>query len=301
MGHSRCTCGNRSPAASTIVCDVDNCGATFACCASCIQGFVCTNCGYTYCTSHITTCATCKEQTCCYCAEKMPSSPALLNRKCLLAVAGSNAIATHPLAAALPTPDLAILNRFAPALQLFSYSASKTAKSKGTRPMGVQAEHFIPNSCFITGAGRKGPLVPNTGKYSEGRALTYWVEDDQKSGTEHKYLTDRERAFCTLISTYAPAKFANVIQWCDFMQRTTVSSIMSHRTYTAGTCPPGTRQAHLETLHAAQQAAYAMRHFIQDHFLKKLNVSPQAPLKSGLAAGAVPPPLIPTAVHRFPL
>lgn len=299
MSKPPCSCCNKASGISTIVCDVNNCGLTFACCLFCMPDFVCTSCGYTYCTDHIDICSGCAEKTCCYCIEKTHGNPDLLNRKCMLAVASSDAIAIYPLASSLPYPDLSILNSFSPALTLQSYSASKAARLKGTRPANVQAEHFVPNSCFITGAGRKGPLVNGAGNYSEGRALTYWVDDDQKAGTEHKYLTDRERAFCTLIATSVPNQFSNIIQWCDFMQRTTVSSIMSHRTYLVGTATPGTTQAHLEKLHAAQQAAYAMRHVIQDYFLINLNVSPTAPLKNGLALGAMPPPINVTPAQRF--
>jgi hypothetical protein len=160
----------------------------------------------------------------------------------------------------------------------------------------VQAEHFIPNSCFIAGKGRTGPLVPSVGSYSELDALTYWVKDDQKAGTEHKYLTDRERAFCT--ECEAASQFADVEQWCDFMQYTTAKSILLHRTYPNGLGVLTYENYNRTRLHAAQQAAYVVRQLMQDHLQNILMVTMSAPLRNGIARGPVPPDIT-TKAQRF--
>jgi hypothetical protein len=74
-------------------------------------------------------------------------------------------IATCPLASTLPAPDESIFKDFSPEIELLTYSQSRAAGGKGVRPANVQAEHFIPNSCFIAGTGRCGATVPRAGKY----------------------------------------------------------------------------------------------------------------------------------------
>jgi hypothetical protein len=189
-----------------------------------------------------------------------------------------------------------ILKDFDPPPTLLTYRYSKAARANGTRPIAVQAEHFIPNSCFIGGKGRTGPLVPGAGNYSEDDALTYWVNDDQKAGTEHKYLTDQERAFC--LACEALGQLATLKQWCDFMQHITVKSILLHRTYVGSVRSIGSARLSKRRLHSAQQAAYVIRQMMQDHFENIMMVNANTPLRNGIARGPVPPSTL-TVVQRF--
>jgi hypothetical protein len=196
-------------------------------------------------------------------------------------------IASCPLIAKLPAPDIAVLKHFDPPIELLTYSQSKTAGSKNARPVGVQAEHFIPNSCFIVGKGRRGATVNGVGQYSEGKALTYWVDDDQKAGTEHKYLTDCERAFCN--DCQQKGVYPTLAQWFDFMQYTTVQSILAHRTYLGDVSTLTSLEAENKRLDAAQKAAHAVRYTMQQHFENNLKAKPSAFLANGIVGGNAPP------------
>lgn len=90
---------------------------------------------------------------------------------------------------------------------------------------GYQREHFIPNSCFMAQPGRTGQTVPGAEGYSVGKAITYLVYDNQSAGTEHKYLTDRERDFASKMEQ-SPEQFATIDQWLDEMENATVESFM---------------------------------------------------------------------------
>jgi hypothetical protein len=285
---------------SVVACDVDCCGNSSASCAACVANFKCTNCEYLYCSDHLAHCMHCGTAVCIYCAEKLHGSADLLAPACVAAaaagVATGDAIASHPLAKQLPWHGQSVLTDFSPPLKLLTYRYSKAARKNGTRPADVQAEHFLPNSCFFVGPGRKGPLIPHGGNYSEDNALTYWVKDDQKAGTEHKYLTDRERAFSGQCST--SGQFASLEQWCDFMQHVTVKSILMHRAHKPAASNPGAATAGNNSLHAAQQAAYVIRQMTQYHFEHILGVAAGTALRNGISLGPVPPAVLATA-QRF--
>jgi hypothetical protein len=98
----------------------------------------------------------------------------------------------------------------------------KERKGKGK---GYQREHFIPNSCFMAETKRTGKTVPGAEGYSEGEAITYFVYDNQSQGTEHKFLTDKERDFAQRMQKQE--KFATVNEWLDEMESATVDSLMN--------------------------------------------------------------------------
>jgi len=299
MSTTPCACPTSSHSTSLIPCDVDGCSNTTACCTACLPGLVCASCRHIYCSSHITTCTSCSSNACCYCIEKLHGSIQLLDPTCAthaLSSTTGTAIASHPLAVKLPWHAVVVLKDFDPPITLLTYRYSKAVSANGTRPKAVQAEHFIPNSCFIAGTGRTGPLIPGAGNYSENDALTYWVNDDQKAGTEHKYLTDQERAFC--LECEALGQFATLEQWCDFMQHTTVKSILLHRTYVGSARSIGSASSRKRRLHSAQQAAYVVRQMMQDHFENMMLVSAGTALRNGIARGAVPPSTL-TLAQRF--
>lgn len=290
------------PGTLALDCSVNGCATAFASCSICFPRSRCASCGQTYCAAHIDNCTTCTVRSCCYCLGKIHGNPAHLAPKCLSKSAASSGspdvIASHPRAKLLPWHSHDLLMAFDPPITLLTYRYSKAARANGTRPKDVQAEHFIPNSCFMAGTGRAGPTIPAVGNYSEDNALTYWVSDDQKAGTEHKYLTDRERAFCRACD--AANQSPTLDDWLDFMQYTTAKSILFHRTFVGPVAGPSKKRLRQLRLHAAQQAAYALRQMMQYHFEHVMGASVSAFLKNGLAHGAVPPSIA-TVPQRFVL
>jgi|CXWL01.2.fsa_nt_gi hypothetical protein len=281
-------------AASTgyVPCNISGCNTGVACCSlNCLTALVCTVCENTSCLAHRSNCAACGGTTCHYCARKLAGDAAIRDLNCFDAVTGhlqeTEIIASCPLAATLPAPDLAVLNEFYPTIELLTYAQSRTARSRNVRPSGVQAEHFVPNSCFIAGKGRSGATVAGVGQYSEGKALTYWVDDDQKAGTEHKYLTDCERAFCK--DCEDKGAYPTLAQWLDFMQFTTVQSILAHRNYVGNISGLTQVQAENKRLDAAQKAAHAVRYAMQQHFENNLKANTSAYLANGIVGGNAPP------------
>jgi hypothetical protein len=273
---------------------VVNCGGAAAACPACKGVLKCTVCEHAFCKAHLASCANCNGHTCAYCARQMAGHNALLDLNCFDKLTSkmdeTDIIATCPLASTLPAPDESIFNDFSPPIELLTYSQSRAAGGKGVRPANVQAEHFIPNSCFIAGTGRSGATVHGAGKYSEGKALTYWVEDDQMAGTEHKYLTDRERAFCNEVAK--KGQYPTIGQWCDFMQAVTAESIAAHRTYAGNVSNLTTQEIANRQVLAAQQAAYAIRYKMQAHFENNLKASTQTYLANGIVGGSAPPKVV---------
>jgi hypothetical protein len=275
-------------------CSAANCSGVAASCPACKGVLTCTVCEHPFCQTHLTNCAQCKGNTCAYCARQMAGQSSVLDLNCFdkftSKMIETDVIATCPLASTLPPPDESIFNDFDPPIELLSYSQSRAAGGKGVRPPNVQAEHFIPNSCFIAGTGRSGATVHGAGKYSEGKALTYWVEDDQIAGTEHKYLTDRERAFCNEVEK--KGQYPTLGQWFDFMQAVTAESITMHRTYTGDVSNLTQPQIENKQVLVAQQAAYAIRYKIQAHFENNLKASTSTFLANGIVGGAAPPKIV---------
>lgn len=284
MSAQHCTICQKVLTTTLLECNVGGCTNTANVCASCLKQCVCAVCELAYCSAHIRPCsnhATCGSLTCPYCARKLPGDPRILDLNCFddetSGMDETDIIGSCPLTASLPVPDDSVFNDFDPPIELVTYSRSKTAARRGVRPDNVQAEHFVPNSCFIIGSGRKGAVVQGAGRYTEGRALTYWVDDDQKAGTEHKYLTDRERRFC--LECESKQKFPTLAQWLDFMQLATSESLQQHRAYVGSG----------DAVHAAEQAAYAVRYKMQQHFVTVLKADLNCYLGNGIVGGVAPP------------
>jgi hypothetical protein len=286
-----CIFCNVDQATETIECNVSNCDETCTCCTSCFHTFICAVCEFSFCKTHSGDCAKCGKFTCAYCARKLPEDPSLLCLNCFDQVTShlvaEEVIASCPLASTLPEPDYSIFTAFDPPIELLTYSQSKAAARKGTRPQDVQAEHFVPNSCFIVGKGRSGLIVHGAGLYSEGKALTYWVDDDQKADTEHKFLTDRERAFCEECET--KKQFPTLEQWLKFMQASTFESIMMFRTYVGDTTGLNPQEIDNAIVDAANKAAFAVRYRMEEHFTDVLKANLSARLGNGIVGGLAPP------------
>lgn len=297
-----CAVCKAKPATQTLTCNVSGCAASGYACAGCCAKARCTVCEFTYCVNHCTACGDCKGTTCPYCARKLAGDTTIRDLNCFDSATSkiieTDIIASCPLTAKLPPPDFSIFDDFDPPIQMVTYAQSKTAAKKGKRPANVQAEHFVPNSCFILGTGRSGSVVKGAGLYSEGKALTYWVDDDQKAGTEHKYLTDCERAYCD--SSEAKGQFPTLGQWLDFMQYTTTQSILLHREYLPDLSKCSKTEADNIRLDAAQKAAYAVRYKMQQHFENVLKADISAHLCNGIVAG-VPPPKVVSKAQRSDL
>lgn len=299
MSMVSCACGTVS-ITSVGACSYYGCHRTLIHCTHCKPHSVCNTCGHAFCDAHLVACSRCAQPTCDYCAERVAGHTGLLlDRACVLAIvpAGAEPIAIHPRAAAGAMHGLTLLKQFNPPVRLLTYAASKRARARKRRPAGVQAEHFIPNSCFMTGPGRSGHRVPGAAGYTEDAAMAYWVADDQKAGTEHKFLTDRERAFCNTLQH--SGKHATLQDWLNFMQHVTVTSLLAHRSYRRP-IPPGAVPSHVRR-HAAQQAACTIRQQMESHFVGALGVALSTVLRPGLAPAAPPPPHPPGPAQRFDL
>jgi len=272
-------------------CNVSGCAAVEQVCPVCLSKFQCEVCEFAYCDTHRTKCSVCSGVTCAYCARKLPADSRIFDLNCFDVATSSlietDIIASCPLVSTLPEPDDSIFDDFDPPIEMITYSQSKTAAKRGVRPHNVQAEHFVPNSCFIVGTGRTGAVVKGSGLYSEGKALTYWVDDDQKAGTEHKFLTDLERAFCQECENNG--QYPTLKQWLDFMQHATSQSILNHRDYTGDTTGMSDEEIANVTLKAANEAAFAVRYQMQEHFVNVLKANLSAYLGNGIVGGLAPP------------
>jgi hypothetical protein len=291
MSAQWCTLCNAQAASGQLECNVGNCGISAYCCAACLAAATCAVCEFAYCASHRTACGDCKGTTCAYCARKLPGDSTIRDLNCFdIATNGlveTEIIASCPLTQNLPAPDYTVFDDFDPPIEMVTYAQSKTASKRGKRPQNVQAEHFVPNSCFIVGTGRSGTVIRGAGLYSEGKALTYWVGDDQMAGTEHKYLTDCERAFCN--ECEQKSQFPTLGQWLAFMQHATTQSILLHRDYAHDLTALSAADADNVRLAAASKAAYAIRYRMQAHFEKTLKSDLSAHLGNGIVGGAAPP------------
>lgn len=100
---------------------------------------------------------------------------------------------------------------------------------KKIKKAGYQREHFLPHSNFMTRSKQAGearsnvPIGEEFGSYSEDDAITYFVYDAQKAGTEHRYLTDVEKNYARQLE--ARGEHATVTQWLDHMEAETAKSL----------------------------------------------------------------------------
>ena len=143
---------------------------------------------------------------------------------------------------------------------------------------GYQREHFIPNSCFMAGPGRTGKTVPGAENYTEDQAITYFVYDNQTTGTEHKFLTDAERAFAKKLE--AQGKQASLEEWLDQMEGVTAEMFAAQQIAIA----PGETGPWFSPEDANLVARCIRKEY--EAQMEKLGISLDTALRNGLAGGA---------------
>jgi len=156
---------------------------------------------------------------------------------------------------------------------------------KITKP-GYQREHFIPHSCFmvrsVTNGERRAevPIGSAFGRYNEADAITYFVFDDQSKGTEHRYLTDVEKAYAKSLND--AGDYATVNQWLDHMECETATSLCMDTIERS----PGKYEARVPE-DEAKLVAKAIR-IDTENYLDSAGVDKNAPLSNLVGGGDVP-------------
>ena len=156
---------------------------------------------------------------------------------------------------------------------------------KITKP-GYQREHFIPHSCFMVRSVANGesranvPIGVAFGAYNEGDAITYFVFDDQSKGTEHRYLTDVEKAYAKSLND--AGEYATVNQWLDHMEHETATSLCMDTIERS----PGVYEARVPE-DEAKLVAKAIR-IDTENYLDSAGVDKNAPLSNLVGGGDVP-------------
>ena len=151
---------------------------------------------------------------------------------------------------------------------------------------GYQREHFIPHSCFMVRSVASSesranvPIGAAFGTYNEGDAITYFVFDDQSKGTEHRYLTDVEKAYAKSLSE--AGEYATVKQWLDHMEKETATSLCMETIERS----PGVYEARVPE-DEAKLVAKAIR-IDTENYLDSAGVDKNAPLSNLVGGGDVP-------------
>ena len=138
-----------------------------------------------------------------------------------------------------------------------------------------QAEHVPPCSNMHV-KGRGGPSIPGCEKYSTPNAMTWMVEDGQRSGAEHQRLTKAMRDF----SQQNGSTNKTLKQWMDKYE-TAAKDVLKGRNV----------KDHAKNLDKDQLAAAAakcIRDKVDESFKGK--VDQNTPLRNGQAGGKPPPP-----------
>ena len=93
-------------------------------------------------------------------------------------------------------------------------------------PKGVQREHLIPHSCMFGEYRQKGQprnkvtISKEFGDYLEDNALSMFVDDAQKHGTEHRALTNADRDFAKdLRNKDGQDNFATLKEWIEHKEK----------------------------------------------------------------------------------
>src|SRR5215469_10331767 len=107
-----------------------------------------------------------------------------------------------------------VFAQFDPPIVTGNYSDVRAANAAAGN--GCQAEHHVPNNCFQSDRGNSASNVSGAENYSEETGFCYNVFDDQSQGTEHKFLTDAERAFSQ--SNALDGEDKTLGQWLDKME-----------------------------------------------------------------------------------
>lgn len=235
---------------------------------TCGKTKTCSVCEMPYCKNCIDKCAKCNSEMCRGHTLLLANDTNTYCQNCVDTAlnAGANI-------AACPKSVQAAVNErpmkfFNPPLKLFLYSKAKSMPKPNTTH-DWQAEHPIPNSCFIVGTGRKGATVPGAGSYQESVAMCFWVQDDQSQGTEHKWITDYEREFAQYC--YNIKQFPSVEQWFQHMEAGWKDMILYFRDYVG---PAGANAQEKENLRQgfAGVAAHALRVKLERHYYKTLKI-----------------------------
>jgi hypothetical protein len=240
------------------------------------------------------TCSDCGKKTGYYDTKVLPGGNPTCS-PCMLAkfqgAPSQSIVVACPQAKNPPTADPSLLNQWEPPIELMTYKeGQKRQKAKDPALKDMQLEHGIPNSAFIQGKGRKGATVAGAEGYSEGDALIFPVHDDQTPGTEHKFLTDRERAYQKDVEE--KGQWATLDQHLRMMEPAWADSFVKYRKYT-GKLPKDASESEKQAIirQKAQETARALGQAFSKHFAEKLEVDSGTGLKNGLAGrNADPPP-----------
>lgn len=249
----------------------------------------CDSCDNAVCPSHGAGCADCGDVVCGDCVGVLPLDTNYYCQPCIIV----HTTPTDHIVACQHTFDRAAATPSAkgyldPAIVTMTFTQSKLGSKPTTplalrRPSGAQAEHIIPNSCFLMGAGRHGTPVPGAALYKEGTALTYWVEDDQSHGTEHKLLTDREREFAQYCVTHGQSP--TLQDWLAYMESVTAETLKKRNLSAAGLASGLTKDE------AVKAAAKALFDELRDHFVNVLHIPLATPLAHGVVQCASKVPI----------
>lgn len=107
-----------------------------------------------------------------------------------------------------------------------TYSKQKTQSFPGK-----EREHIIPHSCFTdcpikNNQSRSSvPLRDGVGRYTEGKAITYPLEDSQMAGTEHRFMTIQEVKIAREFR--AQGREGTLAEWLDKIEEATVGMFTS--------------------------------------------------------------------------
>lgn len=173
-------------------------------------------------------------------------------------------------------------------LALFGKQTMTYREFKKQRPAGSQLEHGVPNSNFIRLKGRKGRPIYGADDYTEDEALVFPVGDDQIPGTEHKFLTDWERAIDKGLE--AAGQYATVDQKIRMMQAAWEQALLQFCPY-KGSMGPFSAQIDMQRKKDAEEAAFALADQFREHFEDKLSVdTDQVRVKNGLDRNSEAPP-----------
>jgi len=297
---------NAKPALECHVCtDAAGAQALGACCKSCAEE--CEFCGESLCKKHhakAIACLACGLTTC-----ELEARPGTFCRSCfeLLYVpptptddATTRDVTPCVMAGGrTPTaPCAGVLNALEPPIKVLRYGDASDLRKTDPTYQNYQAEHFIPNSCFIKAQGRTGATIGGTGTYSEDDAMCYMIYDDQSRGTEHKWMTDRERMFCKWL--HAKGKRATVQQWLDYMEFETVimlAGTLKHNKNGPGLKTKDKTLGEDEVQELCQNAALCIRIAVENQFAK-LGVKPNAQLKNGMLGKKAAAPAWPNTVSQ---
>lgn len=188
-----------------------------------------------------------------------------------------------------------IYQAFYPPLVTIHYGDASDYRESNPLYAFHQAEHFIPNSCFLSGTRSSKTPMQGAPNYSEAKAPTYLIYDDQTQGTEHKHLTDKERDACQ--SAENQATFGTLEQWLNKMQAECASMLVDqlyrqgHRYVKQGVEAPRPRVLPfgVDPGKLAVAAAQCVRWEMERVYVDELKIPMTTLLRNGLVPNAKAP------------